>query len=215
MKITMIGAGSMAHGIATRALVGGSAVRLINRNAAKATELAAQLVRAVPGADVRSGLTEDIADADVVVLALPFEAAKEVAATHRAALAGKVVVDISNPVDFTTFDALTVAPGTSAAEEIAAVAPEAHVVKAFNTIFAGTLIAGELATGTPLDLFVAGDDQQAKHQVLELGRTGGLHAVDAGPLRRARELESFQFLHMTLQESLGAGWMSGIKIVLP
>src|SRR6266568_907166 len=150
--------------------------------------------------------------AGIVVLALPFAAAEQVAAANREELAGQIVVDISNPVDFATFDSLVVPPGTSAAEQIAAAAPGARVVKAFNTTFAGTLVAGE-AGGAPLDVFVAGDDADAKQAVADLAASGGLRPIDAGPLKRARELEGFQFLHMTLQQTLGTGWSSAIKIV--
>jgi predicted dinucleotide-binding enzyme len=167
MQITIIGAGNMAAGIATRALAGGHSVRLADRDPAKAKALAEDLRERVPGADVASadagaggasaggasagggsagagGIAGGgAAQADVVVLALPFAVAEEVAAANREELAGKIVVDISNPVDFTTFDSLVVPAGTSAAEQIAAAAPGARVVKAFNTNFAGTLVAGQ------------------------------------------------------------------------
>jgi predicted dinucleotide-binding enzyme len=146
------------------------------------------------------------------VLAVPFDAAERIAAEHADALAGRAVVDVSNPVDFSTFDALIVPPGSSAAEQIAAAAPRAHVVKAFNTTFAGNLAEGH-AGGMPLDVFIAGDDPAAKEAVVELAESAGLRPIDAGPLRRARELEGFQFLHMTLQPQLGTNWSSAIKIV--
>ena len=209
MEITIIGAGNMASGIATRALAGGHSVRLADRDPAKAKALAEDLRGRVPGADVHEVAGEL---AGVVVLALPFAAAEEVAAANREELAGKIVVDISNPVDFATFDSLVVPPGTSAAEQIAAAAPGARVVKAFNTTFAGTLVAGQ-AGGAPLDVFIAGDDADAKQAVADVAAAGGLRPIDAGPLKRARELEGFQFLHMTLQQTLGTGWSSAIKIV--
>ncbi|WP_228313097.1 NADPH-dependent F420 reductase [Streptomyces fungicidicus] len=134
------------------------------------------------------------------------------AAAWAGALAGKVVVDISNPVDFSTFDSLVVEPGTSAAEQIAAAAPGARVVKAFKTTFAGPLVAGEVA-GRPLDVFVAGDDDDAKRSVSELVSSAGLRPLDVGPLRRARELEGFQFLHMASQERLGLNWSSALAIL--
>jgi NADPH-dependent F420 reductase len=229
MQVSIIGAGNMAAGIGTRALAGGHSVRLADRNPAKAKALAEDLRERVTsagasgagmsgagmsGADVASadGVGDGIAGADIVVLALPYAAAGEVAAAHRDELAGKVVVDISNPVDFATFDSLVVPAGTSAAEQIAAAAPGARVVKAFNTTFAGNLVTGE-AGGAPLDVFIAGDDADAKQAVTDLAASGGLRPIDAGPLKRARELEGFQFLHMTLQQVLGTNWSSAIKIV--
>jgi predicted dinucleotide-binding enzyme len=233
MQVSIIGAGNMAMGIATRALAGGHSVRLADRDPAKAKALAEELRERVAGAgasgagaagagaDVTGagasvssadGIGDGFAGADVVVLALPYAAAEEVAAAYRDELAGKVVVDISNPVDFATFDSLVVPAGTSAAELIAAAAPGARVVKAFNTTFAGNLVTGE-AGGAPLDVFIAGDDGDAKQAVADLAVSGGLRPIDAGALKRARELEGFQFLHMTLQEVLGTNWSSAIKIV--
>ena len=219
MQITIVGAGNMASGIATRALAGGHSVRLTDRDPAKAKSLAEDLRQRVPGADVAEAGTVSASTglastglAGIVVLALPFAAAEQVAAANREELAGQIVVDISNPVDFATFDSLVVSPGTSAAEQIAAAAPGARVVKAFNTTFAGTLVAREVG-GAPLDVFIAGDDAGAKQAVADLAASGGLRPIDAGPLKRARELEGFQFLHMTLQQTLGTNWSSAIKIV--
>jgi NADPH-dependent F420 reductase len=212
MQITIIGAGNMGGGIATRALAGGHSVRLTDRDPAKAKALAEELRQRVPEADVADSGPSAADRADIVVLALPFPAGKEVTASYGELLAGKIVVDICNPVDFSTFDSLVVPPGTSAAEQIAAAAPGARVVKAFNTTFAGNLVAGQ-GGGAPLDVFIAGDDAEAKQAVADLAASGGLRPIDAGPLRRARELEGFQFLHMTLQQTLGTGWSSAIKIL--
>jgi NADPH-dependent F420 reductase len=211
MQVTIIGAGNMARGIGTRALAGGHSVRLIDRDPAKAKALAEELRQRVAG-DVAESGSAAVGGADLVVLAVPFPAGKEVAAGYREQLAGKTVVDICNPVDFATFDSLVVPPGTSAAEQIAAAAPGARVVKAFNTTFAGNLVAAR-GGGATLDVFIAGDDAAAKQAVTDLAASGGLRPIDAGPLRRARELEGMQFLHMTLQQTLGTNWSSAIKIL--
>jgi predicted dinucleotide-binding enzyme len=124
-----------------------------------------------------------------------------------------VVVDITNPVDWQTFDGLVTPPESSAAEEIQKAAPGgARVVKAFNTTFAGTLVEGQVA-GQPLDVFIAGDDRGAKEKVAQLVRDGGLVAIDAGPLRRARQLEGLGFLGMTLQQPLGLNFRSAWKLI--
>jgi 8-hydroxy-5-deazaflavin:NADPH oxidoreductase len=127
-----------------------------------------------------------------------------------------VIIDITNPIDFSTFDNLVVEAGTSAAEELANVAPaSAHIVKAFNTTFAGTLVAGAI-DGIPLDVLIAGDDADAKSAVAEFVTASGLRPIDVGPLRRARELEAFQLLVMTLQANPDAdafNWDSGLKLV--
>src|SRR6185437_1420763 len=152
------------------------------------------------------------AGADVVVLALPYPEGRAVAREQGAGLSGVTVVDTCNPVDFSTFDSLLTSPGMSAAEEIAAACPAALVVKAFNTTFASPLLVGHVG-GLPLDVFLAGDNAGAKAQVAALARDGGLRPVDTGPLRRARELEGFQLLHMTLQGPLGLDWRSAIKLL--
>ncbi|WP_341358528.1 NAD(P)-binding domain-containing protein [Georgenia sp. M64] len=205
--LTIIGAGNMTRGIATRALAAGHTVQILARD----TEAAAALAGELSG-DVTTGPVDAPIAGDVVVLALPYDAALEVAGRLGQALAGKVVVDITNPVDFATFDSLVVPAGSSAAEEIAKVAPEAKVVKAFNTTFAGTLVAGEVA-GQPLDVLVAADDAAAKAEVIALADSAGLRGVDAGPLRRAQQLEAVGFLHMTLQGTLGNTWSTGVKVL--
>lgn len=212
MIVVIVGAGNMARGIGTRALAGGHSVRLHDRTEAKAEDLASALNQGTSEADVRAVGADAVADADIVVLALPYPAGRDVAAAWAGILAGKTVIDISNPVDFTTFDSLVVPPGTSAAEQIAAAAPESRVVKAFNTTLAGPLAAGQVA-GRPLDVFIAGDDNAARQTVSGLVSSAGLRPLDVGPLRWARELEAFQLLHMASQERLGLNWSSAIAIL--
>jgi predicted dinucleotide-binding enzyme len=218
MIVTIVGAGRLAEGIAVRVLAGGHRLRLTDSEPGKADALVADLAARAGGPYAGSSLlsvakvAEAIAGADVVVLALPYPEGRSVARDQGAALSGVTVVDTCNPVDFSTFDALLTSPGVSAAEEIADANPAARVVKAFNTTFVTVLIAGWVG-GQPVDVFLAGDDAHAKSQVAELVRDGGLRPIDTGPLRRARELEAFQFLHMTLQGPLGLDWASAIKLL--
>jgi 8-hydroxy-5-deazaflavin:NADPH oxidoreductase len=156
-----------------------------------------------PGAELRG---------DVVILAVYYPGTLEIAQELGDRLAGKVVVDISNPLN-QTFDGLATAPGTSAAEEVAATAPAgARVVKAFNITFAGTLVEGQVA-GQPLDVFLTGDDEGAKETVAQFVRDGGLRAIDTGPLERARQLEGLEFLGITLQQPLGLNFQSAWKLI--
>ena len=209
--VTIVGAGNMARGIATRLLAGGADVQILARTAEQAAGLAGELGGA-GGSVTGSGVQEPLRG-EVVVLATPYEAALEVAGTRGGELAGKVVVDITNPVDWATFDRLVTPADSSAAEEIAKKLPAGvPVVKAFNTTFAGTLGSGEVG-GQQLDVFLAGDDEDAKATVSRLVEAGGLRAVDAGPLRRARQLEQLGFLHMSLQDRLGTGFGSAVKVV--
>jgi predicted dinucleotide-binding enzyme len=131
--------------------------------------------------------------------------------TYAEQLDGKVVIDITNPVDFSSFTPLTLEAG-SAAQEIARQAPGAKVVKAFNTTFAGTLVEGQVA-GQPLDVLIASDDTDAKRVVSQLVEDGGLRPIDAGALARAHELEAVGYLHMALQQPLGTGFASAVKFL--
>jgi predicted dinucleotide-binding enzyme len=208
--ITIIGSGNMARGIGSRAVAAGRSLEILDRDVAKAEALAAEL-----GGDVTAATIDRTPSGAIVVLALPFDAAKAVASSLAESLAGKTVVDITNPVDFATFDSLVVAPGSSAAEEIAALIPGASVVKAFNTTFAGTLVDGAV-DGIPLDVFMASDSDEAKAALASFITDAGLRPIDVGPLRRARELEGFQFVLMTLQANPAFetfNWNTGLKIL--
>ncbi len=206
MEITIIGTGNMSRGIASRALAGGHAVTLLGHAAGNADALASEL-----SGDVRAGTVGDPLAGDVVVFAIPYGAIDDVVGRYGDQLSGKTIVDITNPVDFGSFTPLSLDAG-SAAAEIAEKAPGANVVKAFNTTFAGTLVAGEVA-GQPLDVFLASDDEAAKAAVRDLVESGGLRAVDAGALARAHELEALGYLHMAVQGGLGTGFASAVKVV--
>lgn len=212
MNVTILGAGNMARGIGARMLAGGNSVTLLDRDPGKAQALAEELMSQATGGAKASGgdLGSPISD-PVVVSALYYQVARDVVAAHRDQLAGKILIDISNPVN-ETFDDLATPAGTSAAEELARIAPRARVVKAFNTTFAGLLAQGHVG-GQPLDVFIAGEDQEAKNTVARLIEQGGQRPIDAGPLRRARQLEGLGLLNITLQASMAKPWMTGVKIV--
>lgn len=208
MRTTIIGTGNMARGIATRLLAGGHEVTLLGHEAGKGEDLAGEL-----DGSVSAGTAGDPIEGEVVVLAVPYEAAISLVRQYGDGLSDKVVVDITNPVDWETFDGLVTPPDSSAAEEIRNAASEgARVVKAFNTTFAGTLVEGKVSEH-PLDVFITGDDPEAKETVAQLVRDGGLVAVDAGPLRRAQELEGLAFLGMTVQQPLELNFQSNWKLV--
>jgi hypothetical protein len=213
MDVTIIGAGNMGRGIGHRIVAGGNSVTILDRDPEEAEQLMEELrgtaqggatvEAAEPGAELRG---------DVVVLAVYYPGNLEIVRDLGERLAGKVVVDISNPLN-ETFDDLATAPGTSAAEEVAAVAPAGtRVVKAFNTTFAPTLVEGQVA-GQPLDVLIAGDDEAAKETVAQLVRDGGLRAIDVGPLERARQLEGLGFIGIALQQPLGLNFQSAWKLI--
>lgn len=213
MNITVIGAGSMARGIGTRLVVGGNSVTLIDQKPGKSASLAAELSKVAAGGATAQSVPEKSTISDpVVILALPYPEVAKAVSDYRNQLALKIIVDITNPLN-NTYDGLATPPGTSAAEEIQKIAPKnAKVVKAFNTTFAGTLVAGEV-DGKPLDVFIAGDDAGAKNVISELVTQGKLRPIDAGPLKRARELEAIGFLGIQLQGTLGTKFMSAWKLL--
>ena len=186
--ISIIGSGNMGQAISGLAGKGGNTVELISSS---------DTDRAVTG--------------DIVVLAVPYPSVAQVITQRGAQLAGKVVVDITNPLNFETFDSLTVPADGSAAAEIAAALPESHVVKAFNTNFAGTLAIGTVG-GQPTTVLLAGDDADAKAALVGVISAAGLRAVDAGSLKRARELEAVAFLQLTLAAGEKISWTGGFSL---
>lgn len=149
---------------------------------------------------------------DVVILAVPYPAVESIIASHKDALAGKTVIDITNPLNFETFDSLVVPVGSSATAEIQAQLPTSRVLKAFNTNFAATLATGKVGDITTTVL-VAGDDGDAKNAFITDVNAGGLDALDAGSLKRAHELEAVGFLQLTLAGSEKIGWAGGFGLV--
>ena len=207
MKVTIVGAGKMGRAIGTRAVAGGHEVEVVDRDPAEAGKLAEEL---------GGGATALEGDApfggDVVFFALYYPGIKDAVSQYSDRIAGKVVVDITNPVDTQTWDRLATKPGSSSAEEVAGLVPEGtSVVKAFNTTFAPTLAAGEVA-GHALDVLIAGDDEAAKKKVAQLASDAGLRPLDVGPLSRAQQLEQLGFLHISIQEPLGLGYASTLKL---
>lgn len=188
--LSILGTGNMGQAIAAVAGKGGHTIQLLGEN------------------DVDSQISGDI-----VVLAVPYPAVSAVIAQRGESLAGKIVVDITNPLNFETFDSLVVPADSSAAAEIAAALPQSRVLKAFNTTFAGTLAAGTVGPLTTTVL-IAGDDADAKSTLAGILTSGGLKAIDAGTLKRARELEALGFLQLTLAANEKVSWTGGFGVVV-
>ncbi len=148
---------------------------------------------------------------EIVVLAVPYPALSTITETYGAQLADKIVVDITNPLDFSTFDSLVVPDGSSAAAELAAALPKSRVLKAFNTNFAATLAARTVGKSTTTVL-VVGDDTEAKQSLITAVTAGGVSAIDAGSLKRAHELEAVGFLQLTLAAGEKIGWTGGFAV---
>jgi predicted dinucleotide-binding enzyme len=147
---------------------------------------------------------------EVIILAVPHRAAADAAKAVGSAANGKTVIDVSNAL--TANMEWAIGFTTSAAEEIQKMLPKAHVVKAFNTIFAQNQSTGKVGD-EELTLFVAGDDAKAKQTVMQLGRDIGFDPVDAGPLKSARYLEPMGMLMINLGYPLGMGPKIGIRLV--
>jgi predicted dinucleotide-binding enzyme len=186
--VSIIGNGNMGAAIGALATAGGHDVQIVGRDASTP----------VTG--------------EIVVLAVPHPAVAEIVEARREQLAGRVVVDITNPIDFSTFDSLVVPAGSSFAAGLAAQLPESTVLKAFNTNFAGTLASKQVGD-VPTTVLIAGDDADAKQALAALVRAGGLEAVDAGSLARAHELEALGFLQLGLAVQEKVAWNAGFALV--
>lgn len=198
--ISIVGLGTYARAIGARAINAGHAIEIIGRDPAKAQDLATTL-----GAGATAGTFGTAPAGDIVMLAVPYANAIPVLAQYGEALAGKVIIDISNTFTAADDTELVTPAGSSGAQEIAKAAPaSAHVVKAFNTVFAHVL-----ALGRPLDVLVAGDDQEAKAKVSAFIDSLGLRPFDVGSLDMAHWLEGAALLMMGL-----AGHGTGFNVAL-
>ena len=187
-SISVIGSGNMTSAIGALALKGGNTVEIIGRDAAKTAALAQEL-----GDGASPGTWGAPPPGDIVVLAVLFDSAVPVVSHFGDALDGKIIVDITNPFN-PSVTGLAIPDGTSIAQLVAEAAPaSAHVVKAFNTIFRDVL-----AAGGPLDVFMAGDDAQAKADVSAFIKSLGLRPWDAGDLSMAHWLEGAGLLSVGL-----------------
>jgi predicted dinucleotide-binding enzyme len=187
-SISIIGSGNMAGAIGSLALAGGNTVEVIGRDAAKSTALAKEL-----GVGATAGTFGSAPAGDIVILAVLADGAVPAVQEFGNALAGKIIVDITNPFD-ATGTGLAVPHETSVAQMVAEAAPASvHVVKAFNTLFRHVL-----ADGGPVDVFMAGDDAQAKARVSAFIESLGLRPRDTGDLSMAHWVEGAGVLTMGL-----------------
>lgn len=201
MQIAVIGTGNMGTGLASILAKAKHDVVIGSRDMAKAATLASQIGYGVTGGDIEAAAKM----ADIIILATPFPFAVQ---TLKAAgdLSKKIIIDISNPIT-PDFQGLTVGLTTSAAEEIQKLAPQAKVVKAFNTIFA-QLLPNEAREGKTLQVFITADDAGAKTEVSALVKSLGFDAVDAGPLSNSRFIEPIGEMNIHFGYFLGWGPVS-------
>jgi 8-hydroxy-5-deazaflavin:NADPH oxidoreductase len=207
MKFAIIGAGNVGTAIAR-------AVTAAGHEATVAAPSEGDLDKVAANVPVRTttSTTDAVADADAVALAVPFTAVQGIAAELAEALAAKIVIDVTNPLASDLSGLAT--EGASAAELVQRAAPQARVVKAFNTVLASNQAAGEI-DGVQLDGFVAGDDADAKQAVSDLLAQIGFRPIDVGSLSAARYLEGMAYLNIALNARNGWSWRSGWKLVGP
>jgi predicted dinucleotide-binding enzyme len=149
---------------------------------------------------------------ELVILAVYHPALTQITSRYADELEGKIVVDITNPVNTETFDGLAVPLGSSSAAELADLLPSSRVLKAFNTNFAATL-ASKSVGSNKTTVLVAGDDAEAKTTLIDAVVAGGVGAVDVGSLKRAQELEALGFLQISLAASEKISWTGGFGLV--
>jgi 8-hydroxy-5-deazaflavin:NADPH oxidoreductase len=201
MKIAVIGAGNVGKALATSISRAGHEVTISAKHPEHAQEAATEI-----GVTPAESNAAAAADADVVILAVPYgSAGEEVAPEIRDEVAGRTVIDVTNPLKP---DYSGLATDTSAAEELQRQLPEASVVKAFNTIFA----ANQAQPSREIDAYVAADDEKAKQTVVSLVESMGFTPLDVGPLTSARYLEGMAFINIGLNAQNGWGWTSAWKL---
>lgn len=150
-------------------------------------------------------------EADIIIVAVPFTAEKEVAQKIKEVANQKIVISISNPLN-STYNGLVTASDTSAAEELQKLLPNAKVVKAFNTTFAADF-SSPVIDDKQVDAFIAGNDESALQAAAELVSTAGFNPLVAGDLTVSRTLENMQLLLIQLNMKYNYNWLAGWKIL--
>ena len=209
MKLAVIGSGNIGKAIGSWAAKVGYEVTFSAKNEDGAKAAAQASEHSAKAANVRGA----VETADLVLLAVPYGAVKEVVTEIGHLLRGKTVIDATNALS-ADFSSLTLGFTTSAAEEIAKLMPDAHVVKAFNTVFAQVYASqNPKIQGKAISVFVAGDNTEAKEKVQELITKMGFDVVNAGPLKSARNIEPLAMLTISLGYGQGLGTSIGFTLL--
>jgi hypothetical protein len=208
MEIAIIGTGNVGSVLGRRLARCGHQVTFGSRDPSspRVRELVAENSHAHQAASV----ADAVQDADLVVLATPYDHVTETLAA-AGSLAGKTVVDCTNPLN-ASFDGLQLGFDRSAAERVAELIPAAHVVKAFNTASVVTM-EDPLYHGQRATMFYCGDDAEAKQRVHQLIADLGMEPVDSGPLSHARYLEPMAMLYIHLAVQQGWGGHCALKML--
>ena len=197
MKVSIIGAGNVGKALATSITKAGHEVTIAAKNSGNARAAADEI-----GTSSADSSAAAVVGADVVILAVPYAAGAQVADDIRDGVAGKTIIDVTNPLT-PDYSGLATTD-TSAAEELQLRLPDARVVKAFNTIFAGN----QANPTRQIDGYIAADDPKAKQEVMSLVESIGFTALDVGPLSSARYLEGMAYVNIGLNAQNGWSWTS-------
>jgi 8-hydroxy-5-deazaflavin:NADPH oxidoreductase len=206
MKIAIIGTGNVGTAVGGSLVRAGHQVTFAARDAEKARKVASEL-----GASTAESPAEAARDAEVIVLAVPYLAAEEVAAELAGQAAGKVVIDATNPIK-ADYSGLATEAGESGAERFGQLLAGARMVKALNTIFA-SVQADPTIYGTTVDALYATDDPVARTAVIAVLSSMGFRPVGVGPLAAARELEAMAWLNIRLQMITGGDWRTTFAVL--
>jgi 8-hydroxy-5-deazaflavin:NADPH oxidoreductase len=212
--IAIIGATGNIGSAISKSLAKGNYRLLLKANKKEDLDkLAEEIKKSNPSADVEAIAcpTEASWEADIIILAVPFGAEKEIAGKIREVANQKIVISIANPLN-ETYNGLATAPDTSAAEELQKLLPNSKVIKAFNTTFAADF-STPVIDGKQVDAFIAGNDEEALQTVSELVTTAGFNPIVAGDLSVSRTLENMQLLLIQLGMKYNYNWRAGWKIL--
>ena len=202
MKVAIIGAGNVGKALATSITRAGHDLTISANSPESAKAAAAEVGAKAAGSNIAA-----VGEASVVILAVPYVGAGEAVANEiRDVVAGKTIIDVTNPIKLDYSGLAT--KGSSAAEEFQKLLPSASVVKAFNTVFA----ANQANPTREIDGYVAGDDAKAKETVISLVDSIGMQPLDVGPLSAARALEGMAYLNIGLNAANGWSWTSAWKL---
>lgn len=212
--IAVIGAnGNMGSAISRSLAKGPYRLLLKGNNQEELDALVKEIKTKNKGADVEAAVcpAEASWEADIIILAVPFDAEKEIAPGIREVANQKIVISIANPLN-EKYDGLVTAPDTSAAEELQKRLPNSKVIKAFNTTFAADF-STPVIDGKQVDAFLAGNDEDALQTVSGLVTTAGFNPILAGDLSVSRTLEHMQLLLIQLGMKYNFNWLAGWKIL--
>jgi len=213
-SIAVIGAaGNMGSAIARSLSAGNNRLLLLGNHKEKVDTLVNSIRQQNVSADVESLDCPTTAawEADIIILAVPYQAEKELAAKLKDVTNTKIVISISNPLN-ESYDGLVTDPSTSAAEQLQQLLPNAKVVKAFNTTFAADF-ASPIIDGRQVDSLIAGNDPAALRTVADLVGNAGFNPVIAGNLAVSQTLERMALLMIQLTMKYNYNWLAGWKIL--